>query len=208
MSTAESDSLNPTITGRCFHFDLVKGSLIETQDDTVGKFLFADPMTGEITPEPKESNEPCSYKMDDAYYVYVGKYSLKARLFSIKNRKMLMMSTGTDEVAVPISKLLSIVKITRKDSDPNGVTLTFYSSFKKFNLSGCTLDMFVTLTDSLNADNVWEDVYEDDDEDENDDEDEDQDEDDENDDDENGKLNIISFIQKLLFGEVKGEGTN
>jgi hypothetical protein len=72
--------------------------------------------------------------------------------------------------------------------------------------------MFVTLTDSLNADNVWEDVYEDDDEDENDDEDEDQDQDqdekddeNENDDDEDGKLNIISFIQKLLFGEVKGE---
>jgi hypothetical protein len=200
MSTAESDSLNPTITGRCFHFDLVKGSLIETQDDTVGKFLFADPMTGEITPEPKESNEPCSYKMDDAYYVYVGKYSLKARLFSIKNRKMLMMSTGTDEVAVPISKLLSIVKITRKED-----TLTFYSSFKKFNLSGCTLDMFVTLTDSLNADNVWEDVYEDQDEDQDEKDEDEKDDENENDDDEDGKLNIISFIQKLLFGEVKGE---
>ena len=141
MSTAEPDNINPTITGKCFHFDLVRGALIETPDDKVGKFLFADPMTGVPTEDSKESIEPYSYKMDNAYYVYLGKYYLKARLFNIKNRKMLMMSTGTDEVAVPLSKLLSIVKITRKEDTLN--TLTFYSSFKNFNLSGCTLDMFV-----------------------------------------------------------------
>ena len=51
--------------------------------------------------------------------------------------------------------------------------------------------------------NVWDD--EDEDEDNDDDEDENEDDEDNDDDDDEEKLYIISFIQKLLFGEAKGE---